>query len=188
MYGKAAIKEQLGGPIIEVHQELAHPLAEECRQRVHDEMLTEMEHHSPEGEEAPESHNWTTFVIAAALQVLMIGAGVTGLWLTAGPAAAGVGAVMIVGLYSIGVLPQWNAARIRWAEQREFEEKILMRIDRMERRVAGRAEGSKSAPRPAHVHSTRPFDWFSARTMRAARMAAFGLLFAGACIVLFVVL
>lgn len=188
MHSKAAIVDQLGGPIIEVQQERAHPLAEECRQRVHDEMLTEMEQHSPEGEEAPESHNPMTFFIAATLQLLVIGSGVAGLWMTAGPAAAGVGAIMIVGLYAIGVLPQWNAARIRRAEQREFEEKILMRIDRMERRVAGRAEGAKNERRPAHVDSTRPFDWFSARPMRAARLAAFGLLFAGACVVLLVVL
>lgn len=188
MHGKAAIKDQLGGPIIEIQDDRPHPLREESRQRLHDELLSEMEHHSPEGEEAHADNTRWVLIGAVVLQLLVVGAGVTGLWLTAGPAAAGVGAIMIVGLYTIGVLPQWNAARIRWSEQREFEAKILNKIERMERRVAGKTEGASAERLPPSMHSTRPNDWFTGRTMGAARLAAFGLLFAGACVVLFVVL
>lgn len=117
----------------------SHPLAEHTRREFHDLTLVELERHSPEGVEAHGVPRWA-WRLAAAACVALVGAGLALLWALAGPPAAALGAVIVVALYAVGVLPEWAAARVRHREMRRFERRIDAKIARLERR-AGRNSG-----------------------------------------------
>lgn len=183
-----ATATQIGGAsVVRVEPDPPHVIGDEARNRLHQEMLTDMEHHSPEGEEVHSNSKWI-WVLVASIQLVLITAGIVGLWLTAGRAAAGVGAVMVLGLYLIGVAPQWNAARIRWREQQEFEQTILNRIERMERRVAMKC-GETIPPSHAATHPRTASGVFGAIGERpAAHYLVFASLVAVMCVIMIIVL
>lgn len=116
-----------------------HALGDAARQTLHDVILVEMEQHSPEGVEHHGTPPWIRRAALLAAVAVVVGALVL-LGVLAGPPAVGLGLMIVLALYTVGVGPEWAAARVRRLEMKGFEQRIEAKISRLERRAARHLE------------------------------------------------
>lgn len=109
------------------------PLPHPVRAHLHDRMLAYMEQHAPEGAETPVRSRAARWAMLGGALLLVAGA-LTALALLAGPAAMGLGVVIIAAMCLVGAGPLVLAASERRAERERFEHRIERRLERLEAR------------------------------------------------------
>lgn len=110
------------------------PLPQPVRAQLHDRMLAYMEQHAPEGADTPVRSRAARAALVVCALLLLAGA-LVALALLAGPAALGLGVVIIATMCLVGAGPLVLATSERRAERDRFEHRIERRLERLESRL-----------------------------------------------------
>jgi hypothetical protein len=113
------------------------------REKLHDELVIQLEEHTPEGHGAVPDNPWLTLPVMVALALLALTVGTVVLWLVAGWLTGIVALILVVCYLIVGWAVAWMSGILRAKEHEQIEREVEHEIRDLE---AARRQGQPPAP------------------------------------------